>query len=546
MELAVVRGAAQLTSDGGSISRQDRRARVRARRWRRRAVPRPSTPRAWTPLAGGPPARRDERLGRATSSRYLPTNLQMYGGTFDRYGAWENDAANGYVWYPTVDPGWRPYYNGYWSPLRTYGMTWIGLDAWGWPTHHYGRWGYARSRWFWVPERRWAPAWVSWATAPDYVSWCPIGLDNRPVFSLSVSSGNRWAGWVVLPRARLGREATMSTATPSKDAGSPGIRRSSATRRRRSRRPSADATTPAAIPGGRRRPCRETRARASSGAADRRPVEHPRRAASGSATTARRQESGARRRKPVMPQPGDRARAYRRGTSRRPAQTEAAAGSPRLRRSSGDAARARGHGARSCDPPRSPGPGSWSRRAARCARPGRRLATRDRGHLRPAPRLATRRPRDRRAARPSVSTRRRPHPRAAPRTQRRSAVVPAPIETRVIAARLGAGRRRSEPPQPQADPSRQARQRRRLARLNAPRRARESARPAPARESPTPRAQPRSERSSGDGGGGARSRDGGSGGHGRRNRSSRADGAARSTAGSALLRHRQSRRHGAC
>ena len=53
-------------------------------------------------------ARRDERLGRAASSRYLPTNLQMYGGTFDRYGAWENDAANGYVWYPTVDPGWRP------------------------------------------------------------------------------------------------------------------------------------------------------------------------------------------------------------------------------------------------------------------------------------------------------------------------------------------------------------------------------------------------------------------------------------------------------
>ena len=203
MELAVVRGAAQLTSDGGSID-------VRSgERTFARGDGAPSRPEAFNAarmdtFGRWAASRRDERLGRATSSRYLPSHLQMYGGTFDRYGAWETDAANGYVWYPTVDPDWRPYYNGYWSPLRTYGMTWIGLDAWGWPTHHYGRWGYARSRWFWVPERRWAPAWVSWATAPGYVSWCPIGLDNRPVFSLSVSSGNRWAGWVVLPRDSFG------------------------------------------------------------------------------------------------------------------------------------------------------------------------------------------------------------------------------------------------------------------------------------------------------------------------------------------------------
>ena len=203
VELAVIRGAAQLTTDGGSIS-----LRTGERAFALGDGP-PGPPEAFNAsrmdtFGRWVSTRRDERLGRATSSRYLPTNLQMYGGTFDRYGTWENDAANGSVWYPTVDPGWRPYYNGYWSPLRPYGMTWIGLDAWGWPTHHYGRWGYARSRWFWVPERRWAPAWVSWATAPDYVSWCPIGLDNRPVFSLSVSSGHQWAGWVVLPRGSFG------------------------------------------------------------------------------------------------------------------------------------------------------------------------------------------------------------------------------------------------------------------------------------------------------------------------------------------------------
>ncbi len=38
---------------------------------------------------------RDRRRGRAESTRYLPSNLQMYGGTFDRYGAWDYEAC---VW----------------------------------------------------------------------------------------------------------------------------------------------------------------------------------------------------------------------------------------------------------------------------------------------------------------------------------------------------------------------------------------------------------------------------------------------------------------
>ena len=37
---------------------------------------------------------------------------------------------------------------------------------WSWPTHHYGRWGYARNAWFWIPGRTWGAAWVSWASAP--------------------------------------------------------------------------------------------------------------------------------------------------------------------------------------------------------------------------------------------------------------------------------------------------------------------------------------------------------------------------------------------
>jgi hypothetical protein len=143
-------------------------------------------------------------ISRSTSASYLPQELDTYGTTLDQNGAWQYAAPYGYVWYPTVAPDWRPYYNGYWSPVRTYGWTWVGLDTWAWPTHHYGRWGHASNRWFWIPGRTWGPAWVSWAAAADYVSWCPLGFDSRPVFALSVGHRNTWAGWTVLPRSRFG------------------------------------------------------------------------------------------------------------------------------------------------------------------------------------------------------------------------------------------------------------------------------------------------------------------------------------------------------
>lgn len=138
------------------------------------------------------------------STGYLPQDLQMYGGTMQRYGSWGYDAPYGYVWYPTVAADWRPYYYGSWSAVPTYGWTWVGLDAWSWPTHHYGRWGYSRARWFWIPGSTWGPAWVSWAAAPDYVSWCPLGYDSRPVFALSLGYSGWWNGWTVLPRGNFG------------------------------------------------------------------------------------------------------------------------------------------------------------------------------------------------------------------------------------------------------------------------------------------------------------------------------------------------------
>ena len=148
----------------------------------------------------------------ATSAAYLPQDLQTYGNTFDRYGSWQYAAPYGYVWYPTVAPDWRPYYYGSWSAVPSYGWTWVGIDAWSWPTHHYGRWGYGRNAWYWIPGRTWSAAWVSWAAAPDYVSWCPLGYDGRPVFGLSVIAadfGSRyrdhsWNGWTVMSRRQFG------------------------------------------------------------------------------------------------------------------------------------------------------------------------------------------------------------------------------------------------------------------------------------------------------------------------------------------------------
>lgn len=202
VELAVVGGSAELVGDGGSvIVRSNERAFVRlgaTPSYPQVSMTRPDAFDRWLL------ARRDDRRRHPAAARLLPANLQMYGDTFDRHGTWGQEVAYGAVWYPRVDSGWRPYSHGFWTPLRSYGWTWIGLDAWGWPTHHYGRWGHRHSRWFWIPDRHWGPAWVSWAGAPGYLSWCPLGFDNRPVFALSASVGHTWDPWVVTSRQHFG------------------------------------------------------------------------------------------------------------------------------------------------------------------------------------------------------------------------------------------------------------------------------------------------------------------------------------------------------
>ena len=207
-EMAVVRGGGALVTEVGTTPL---RSGERSTAWDNAA---PSQPQLFNSARydafdqWARAQRDDERLApRSQSAQYLPADLRMYGGELDRNGSWDYEAPYGYVWYPTVAPQWRPYYDGYWAPVPSYGWTWVGVDVWSWPTHHYGRWGYVRNRWFWIPDRRWAPAWVSWGDAPGYVSWCPLGFDNRPVFALSVSVGGGyrgWNGWTVVSRDHFG------------------------------------------------------------------------------------------------------------------------------------------------------------------------------------------------------------------------------------------------------------------------------------------------------------------------------------------------------
>jgi FecR protein len=203
IELAVLRGSADLVNeDGRSSLRAGERAFARAGVAPSAAYVFNSA--SWDAFDRWSESRRETRLG--VSAQYLPETVQSYASTFNDYGYWNYMPTYGYVWYPRVRPGWRPYYYGSWRTLRPWGWTWIGTDPWAWPTHHFGRWGFSAGLWFWIPGRHWGPAWVSWAYAPGYVSWCPLGWNNRPVaFFGSGFRHNPWHAWTVVPHRGFGR-----------------------------------------------------------------------------------------------------------------------------------------------------------------------------------------------------------------------------------------------------------------------------------------------------------------------------------------------------
>jgi hypothetical protein len=205
LEFSVIRGRAELANEGGRTPlRAGERAFVRAGAAPSEAYVANSS--ALDAFDRWSEARRDQRM--AASAEYLPDEVRPYASTFEQYGYWRDEPTYGRVWYPRVALDWRPYYRGRWASLYPYGWTWIAYDPWGWPTHHYGRWGISTAgAWFWIPGRSWGAAWVSWAYAPGYVSWCPLGWNNRPIFQINVFNHrgyDPWRAWTVVPRNRFG------------------------------------------------------------------------------------------------------------------------------------------------------------------------------------------------------------------------------------------------------------------------------------------------------------------------------------------------------
>jgi hypothetical protein len=228
VELAVVRGSAQLSSDRGTVMLAEGErslvkdggvpAAVGAYAATQQDAPieqeADEEDAPYDPSPDLEAFQRSSAGGAYGGTSYLPNELYGYETVLNQNGTWMSDPSYGHVWYPRVQSGWRPYYRGRWHHVPRYGWTWIGAERWAWPTHHYGRWGFHQARgFFWIPARKWGPAWVSWAVAPNYVGWCPLGWDGRPVFGFAsfgttavVARGyDPWRGWTVVNSNRFGR-----------------------------------------------------------------------------------------------------------------------------------------------------------------------------------------------------------------------------------------------------------------------------------------------------------------------------------------------------
>jgi hypothetical protein len=151
----------------------------------------------------------DESNGGGRSAHYLPPEVAPYAQDFDEYGRWHYETEVGYVWAPTVQTGWRPYWNGRWC-WTVYGWTWVPNEPWGFAPSHFGRWGFSAGLgWYWIPGGAWSPAWVSWAVGGDHVGWCPLGYRDRPVVGFdravprSIGESGRGSAWTFARRGDL-------------------------------------------------------------------------------------------------------------------------------------------------------------------------------------------------------------------------------------------------------------------------------------------------------------------------------------------------------
>jgi len=122
---------------------------------------------------------------------YLPPSLQPEAYALEENGRWESVLYEGrerWFWRPTtVAVGWSPFTAGRWTDWDG-DQTWIPEEPFGYVTHHYGNWVYARNNWYWAPPVVsvrvglplldigffWSPGRVSWIHSGAYVGWVPL------------------------------------------------------------------------------------------------------------------------------------------------------------------------------------------------------------------------------------------------------------------------------------------------------------------------------------------------------------------------------------
>jgi len=130
------------------------------------------------------------RLG-GRSVGYLPPSLQPEAYALEENGSWESvpyEGSSRWFWRPsTIAVGWSPFTMGRWTDWDG-DQIWIPGEPFGYVTHHYGNWVYARNYWYWAPPVVtvraglplldigffWSPGRVSWIHSGTYVGWVPL------------------------------------------------------------------------------------------------------------------------------------------------------------------------------------------------------------------------------------------------------------------------------------------------------------------------------------------------------------------------------------
>ena len=122
--------------------------------------------------------------------------FQFFYDNLSPYGTWVSYPSHGYVWIPSVAPGFRPYFSsGHWV-YTPEGWMWVSFYDWGWAPFHYGSWLYDPFYgWMWVPGYHWAPAWVTWGYYSGYYGWAPLS----PGISFNFSYCPPVNYWVFVP-----------------------------------------------------------------------------------------------------------------------------------------------------------------------------------------------------------------------------------------------------------------------------------------------------------------------------------------------------------